>query len=173
MTDSRTPKDCKYYDFCSANLCPLDPHVKSKIWCPEENEHNDICRNSEFRNLQFVKIQKKIARAVKKNQQDRDDFFDFRMLNRNIVIKRAIRGIPDPRENARNPDEWYRSKEERWISVHHEKRPLSSEETERRRNRMKMIRKVPSSIHFPEIRTIGDTIRPDGEATQNSNGGRK
>ncbi|MEM3907560.1 MAG: hypothetical protein QXZ17_11990 [Nitrososphaerota archaeon] len=61
MTDRveirKEPKDCKFYNSCSASLCPLDPGVNGKVWLPGETD--EICRNKEFAGLQFIKTQKK------------------------------------------------------------------------------------------------------------------
>ena len=145
------PESCKLFVSCSANLCPLDPKIKEKLWCPEENELGDICRNREFAGLQFIRTQKKIARATRNKRRERDDYFSFEMLNRNIVVRSGIEGIPDPPDSIKNHEKWYAEKERKSIESHPEKRPLSGEEIERRRLRMKSIRKTSSAIHFPEM----------------------
>jgi hypothetical protein len=147
---SRAPNDCKFFPTCSSNLCSLDPDIKTKVWNPEENDFDEMCRNPEFASLQYVKTQKKISRLVRKHKGDRDDFFTFEMLNRDIVVKSGIHGIPEPIESIRDTTKWHFIKETRWISIHPKMKQLSDEEIERRRERMKSIRKVHSSIHFPE-----------------------
>ncbi|MEM4091419.1 MAG: hypothetical protein QXQ46_11900 [Thermoplasmatales archaeon] len=114
-------KDCKFYSSCSSALCPLDPGLKEMIWCPEDNEPGDICRNPEFRNMQFVKTQRKIVRIVKKRNEERDDFFTFAMLDRDIIIRRGIKGLnPDVSETVRDPLREYKRREERWLRKHPE-----------------------------------------------------
>ncbi|MEM3192364.1 MAG: hypothetical protein QW292_09785 [Candidatus Parvarchaeota archaeon] len=136
----RGPEDCKFFNSCSANLCPLDSGMKEMIWCPEENQPGDICRNPEFRNMRFIRTQRKIAKAVKKRSENRNDFFTFAMLDRDITIKSGIRGIFEPSDTVKDPMKWYQDKERKWILKHPEKKQLSLEELEKRRQRMKSIR---------------------------------
>ncbi|MEM3192967.1 MAG: hypothetical protein QXV17_13300 [Candidatus Micrarchaeaceae archaeon] len=144
MTDRveirKEPKDCKFFVTCSASLCPLDSGMKEKVWLPEESDKDEICRNKEFATLQFVKTQKKVARAVRKRREERDDYFTYDMLNRDIVIKSGIRGIPEPPDTVNDTTKWYQDKERKWILKHPEKKQLSLEELERRRQRMKSVR---------------------------------
>lgn len=151
MIESRSPKDCNFFLDCSSSLCPLDPDLKAKVWCPEENDHDEVCRNPEFTTMQFVKTQNKIARRARKKNEDREDYFTFEMLNRDIVTKSGIRGIPEPPESIKDTKKWYSSKEKKWILSHPEKKQLSVEEIEKRRERMKSIRKAYSFIHSPKI----------------------
>ncbi|MEM4091071.1 MAG: hypothetical protein QXQ46_10115 [Thermoplasmatales archaeon] len=137
--EKKRPEDCKLYSGCSSALCPLDPGLKEMIWCPEENGPGDICRNPEFRDMQFVKTQRKIAKAVKKRNEERDDYFTYDMLNRDIVIKSGIRGISEP-SNTKDPMKWYLDKERKWLLEHPVKKQLSLEEIERRRQRMKTLK---------------------------------
>jgi len=118
---TRTPKDCPYYDNCSANLCPLDSIVSKRIWLPEENDTYEICRNPEFAGMQFVKTQKKIRRALRNRTEERDDYFTYEMLNRNFIVRPEIRGVPsDPPENVKDSMAWYAKKEKAWLRKHPE-----------------------------------------------------
>jgi len=138
---TRTPKDCKFFHTCSASLCPLDPYVSTKIWLPEENDTEEICRNPEFAGLQFVKTQRKIAKAFKKRPGERDDYFTFEMLNRDITVKSGIRGAPsDPPDTVRNSMAWYEKREKLWLARHPERKKLSMEEVQRRIAHMKALR---------------------------------
>ena len=145
------PKDCKYFEQCSASLCPLDPELKLSVWYPEENGPDEICKNKEFSELQVIKTQRKIARAVRNKNKERDDYFTFEMLNISIVVRAGIREISGPPDTVKDPMKWYAERERNWILNHPEKKQLSNEEIERRRLRMKSIRKVPSTIHFSEV----------------------
>jgi len=121
ITELKTPQDCKYFHNCSANLCPLDLEISKRIWIPSENDTDEICRNSEFSNLQFIKTQKKIRRTLRNREKERDDFFTYGMLNRNIIVRTGIMGIfQDPPENTKDPMAWYAKKEREWISNHPE-----------------------------------------------------
>jgi hypothetical protein len=138
---SKSPKDCPYYDNCSANLCPLDSIVSKRIWLPEENDTYEICRNPEFASLQFVKTQKKIRKALRKRTAECNDYFTYDMLNRDITVKSGIRGVlSDPPDNVRNPMAWYERREKLWLANHPERKKLSMEEIQRRIAHMKTMR---------------------------------
>jgi len=134
---TRTPKNCPYYDNCSANLCPLDPIVSKRIWLPEENDTYEICRNPEFAGMQFVKTQKKIRRALRNRTEERDDYFTYEMLNRNFIVRPEIRGVPsDPPENVKDSMAWYAKKEKAWLRKHPEIK-LSKDDIEKLTSRFK------------------------------------
>jgi len=138
---SRSPKDCKFFHTCSASLCPLDPDVSKRIWLPEENDTEEICRNPEFAGLQFIVTQKKIRRALRNREKERDDFFTFEMLNRDLTVKSGIKGIPlDPPDTVKDAFTWYRKKEKLWMARHPERRELSAKEVQRRKSHMKALR---------------------------------
>jgi len=134
---SRTPKDCKFFHSCSASLCPLDPEVSKKIWLPEESDTEEICRNPEFVDLQFIITQKKIRRALRNRKQNRDDYFIYGMLNRNFIVRPGIRGAPsDPPENVKDSMAWYSRKEKAWFAKHPE-RKLSQDDIKKLTSRFK------------------------------------
>jgi len=134
---TRTPKDCPYYDNCSANLCPLDSIVSKRIWLPEENATYEICRNPEFAGLQFVITQKKIRKTLRNRAEERDDYFTCEMLNRNFIVRPGIRGVPsDPPENVKNSMAWYAKKEKAWLRKHPEIK-LSRDDIEKLTSRFK------------------------------------
>ena len=138
---SRTPQDCKYFHTCSASLCLLDPDVSTKIWLPEENDTEEICRNPEFAGLQFIKTQRKIVKTLRKRSGERDDYFTYHMLDRDITVKSGIRGAPsDPPDSTKNAMAWYEKKEKLWLAQHPQKKRLSTEEVQRRRSNMKTLR---------------------------------
>jgi len=137
----RTPQDCRFFHTCSASLCPLDPEVSKKIWLPEESDTEEICRNPEFENLQFIVTQKKIRRALRKRPGERDDYFTYNMLNRDVTVKSGIRGAPsDPPDNIRDPMTWYERRKKSWLARHPERKKLSMEEVQRRIVHMKTVR---------------------------------
>ena len=138
---SRSPKDCKFFHTCSASLCPLDPDVSKRIWLPEENDTEEICRNTEFAGLQFVITQKKIRKVLRNREKERDDFFTFEMLNRDITVKSGIKGIPlDPPDTVKDAFTWYRKKERLWMARHPERKELSAKEVQRRKVHIKSLR---------------------------------
>ena len=138
---SRSPKDCRFFHTCSASLCPLDPDVSKRIWLLEENDTEEICRNPEFAGLQFIKTQRKIVKALRKRPGERDDYFTFEMLNKDITVKSGIRGAPsDPPDNVRDSMAWYERREKLWLARHPERKRLSMEEVQRRTAHMKSLR---------------------------------
>jgi len=142
----KTPQDCKFFHTCSANLCPLDSEVSKRIWLPEESEAEEICRDMEFAGLQFVITQKKIRRALRNRTGARDDYFTFKMLNRNIIVRPGIRGAPsDPPENVKDSMAWYARKEKAWFAKHPE-RKLSRDDIEKLTSRFKKGRSEHESI---------------------------
>ena len=168
------PESCKFFDSCSASLCPLDPRVKEMLWCPEENEPDSICKNREFAGLQFIRTQKRIARSTRNKRHRRDDYFSYDMLNRNIVVRSGIEGIPEPPDTIKDYEKWYSDKERKWTESHPEKKQLSESEIEKRRSRMIEIRKARSVIHFPEIadsKGVVSSLNPDGSGKSMSEGG--
>jgi len=69
---TRTPKNCKYFHTCSANLCPLDPEVSKKIWLPEDNVRKSmawyerreklwLARHPERKKLSMEEVQRRRA----------------------------------------------------------------------------------------------------------------
>ena len=160
--ETRSPRDCKFFDSCSANLCPLDLRLKEMLWCPEENELEDICRSPEFKGLQFIRTLKKIAKAIREKIQDRDDYFSYEMLNRNMTVRSGIRGIPEPPDSIKDSEKWYEVREKRWIATHPEISKARCDELKLRGKSLadsrKLIQKMPSDNTFPEITNPNDTI---------------
>ena len=109
---------CRKWDVCSAPLCPLDKHKEDKIWYPDE----EICRV--YTNPQFIKTQKKIAKKAK----DKNTFYTYDMLNRNIRVTSAIKGI--------DPDKDFKSQMLKWNKSHPE---ITEEEMSRLSDRAKAI----------------------------------
>jgi len=125
---SRAPKNCKLFHNCSASLCPLDPDVKTLGWYPDERDYDEICRNPEFKTVQFVITQRKIKKLLRKSKEPRDDFFTYNMLNRDIIVRPGIRGIlSDPSG----------SEERQWIKRHPERKKPTKEAIEKQMERMK------------------------------------
>jgi len=137
----KNPQDCKFFHSCSAGLCPLDPEVSKRIWLPEESDTEEVCRNPEFAGLQFIKTQRKIVKVLRKRPGERDDYFTYSMLNRDITVKSGIRGAPsDPPDSIKDAISWYEKKEKLWLARHHERKKLSMEEVQRRKANMKTLR---------------------------------
>ena len=104
---------CKFYDRCSAPVCPLFSNLDSVVWYPDE----EICRNPDFREAQWRKTQLKIKRRAK----DKERFFTFEMLNRNTRITSSIKGLKPNDEN-------WQEKEKAWLKKHPHREKAISEE---------------------------------------------
>ena len=118
-----SPENCNKNERCSAPLCPLDAKSLEKgIWYPDE----EICVNREFRFLDAIKNQRKIAKKAKSSST----FFTFKMLSRNCVIGSGITGINTDKED-------WKEQEKQWLNKHHEKKKLSAEERAKLAERMK------------------------------------
>ncbi|MEM3859516.1 MAG: hypothetical protein QXV17_13915 [Candidatus Micrarchaeaceae archaeon] len=167
--EEKRPEACKFFNGCSASLCPLDSRVSEKIWLPEESDKDEICRNKEFAGLQFIKTQKKVARAIKR-RNERDDYFSYEMVNRNIVVKSGIRGILEPPDTVKDPMKWYQDKERKWILIHPE---ISKQRIEDMKERgRKSIGFIQKHIPHPSISEMidlkGDTTRQSHETSKKS-----
>jgi hypothetical protein len=120
-------KDCRYFDGCSAPLCPFDKGVAGCAWFPDE----DICRLVDVPD--WVKRQRKVSRRAA-----RDRYFTLAMLDQDCRISRGMKGIdPDGTDQERAADE------AAWLTAH----PVITAE-ERERNRTIMAK---NRAFLPEI----------------------
>ena len=118
--------DCRYFDGCSAPMCPKDNNVKQRTWFPDE----DICSLKDV--PEWVKRQRKIA---KKAVGFEAGYFTLAMLIRNCFIAKGIKGLdPDKPEKDREKDE------NQWLEKHPIKKAVSENEREKRASRMRSIR---------------------------------
>ncbi|MEM4067976.1 MAG: hypothetical protein QXV17_14070 [Candidatus Micrarchaeaceae archaeon] len=102
------PIDCTLYNKCECPLCPLENNPL-EIWYSEDN----ICKNPQFPTITNS------MRKLKKKQAE--GFFTLRMLNRNFIVRRGIKGLnPDVSETVRDPLREYKIQEERWLKKHPE-----------------------------------------------------
>lgn len=170
------PESCKFFDSCSANLCPLDSRLKEMLWRPEENESDDICKDPEITGLQFVRTQKKIRKATRKKDQNRDDYFSYEMLNRDFVVRKGTEGIdPDLPDPVKDPWKEYRKREEAWLRHH----PIISDARKEKMRALglKSIQSIQKPLSHPSIFEIanpkGIITRLDPQSPQKSieNGG--
>lgn len=127
-SEPKCSRDCPQYRSCSAPICPLDKGSMDRaVWYPTE----ETCTLSAFRNLPWVKNQRKIARKVR----NRDFYFTKEMLEQNCVITVATEGL-DPDKTDIDDSKAVR----RWLKQHPEKRKISEAEKEEARNRMFKLR---------------------------------
>ena len=106
-------KKCKYFDDCSAPMCPRDAEVAKTAWFAGE----PICRLHEV--PEWVKRQQKIAKTgIGKTA----GCFTLPMLERDCMIKKGITGIdPDGTDSDRE------MAEKAWLEKHSAKKLISEE----------------------------------------------
>ena len=95
--------DCKYFDACSAPMCPKDTGVENTAWFPGE----EICRLVDI--PEWVKRQRKIA----KKAGNSEGFFTLSMLQCDCRISQGLKGIdPDGTDSER------KAAEKAWLEKH-------------------------------------------------------
>jgi hypothetical protein len=116
-------KDCRFFDGCSAPLCPKDKDAAGCAWFPGE----DICRLVDVPD--WVKRQRKISRKAAQG-----GYFTLAMLDQDCRTAKGLKGIdPDGTDEERSDDEAV------WLMAH----PVITAE-ERERNRAIMEKTEPS-----------------------------
>jgi hypothetical protein len=91
--------DCKYFDGCSAPLCPKDEGIADRTWFPDE----DICRLADV--PEWVKRQRKVSKKAVTG-----GYFTLAMLEQDCRISKGVKGIdPDGTDKERSIDEaaWF------------------------------------------------------------------
>jgi hypothetical protein len=133
MTDFQTGRgtneNCKYFDGCSAPVCPMDAGAAKTAWFAGE----DVCRLHGV--TEWVKQQRKIAKT---GADETAGCFTLPMLERRYVIGKKITGIdPDGTEEERE------EAEKNWLDRHPPIKPKSNEEREKLAARMRTCRAKP------------------------------
>jgi hypothetical protein len=93
--------DCKYFDGCSAPLCPRDEGAADRAWFPDE----DICRLAG--SPEWVKRQRKVSRKAAMG-----GYFTLVMLKHGCRICKGMKGIdPDGTDAERAAGEaaWFKN----------------------------------------------------------------
>jgi hypothetical protein len=93
--------DCRYFDECSAPICPKDEGVKNMTWFPDE----PVCRLNN--SPEWVTRQRRIAHKVKGFEAG---YFTLAMLQQDCRIAQGIKGInPDgtDKERVEAEKEWF------------------------------------------------------------------
>jgi len=129
MTDFQP---CKYFDDCSAPMCPRDTGAAKTIWFANEA----VCRLHDV--PEWVKRQRKIAKT---STNKTAGCFTLSMLERRCVIGKKISGI-DPDRTDVNLEEAERN----WLEKHPPVKPKSKEEKEKLTARMRAYRAMPESL---------------------------
>jgi hypothetical protein len=93
--------DCKYFDGCSAPVCPKDAGQEHTTWFPDE----DVCRLADV--PEWVKRQRKVSKKAAPG-----GYFTVAMLRHDCRITRGMKGInPDGTDKERAADEaaWFKA----------------------------------------------------------------
>jgi hypothetical protein len=94
--------DCKYFDGCSAPLCPKDEGVEDRTWFADE----DICRLNN--SPEWVTRQRRIAHKAGGPEAG---YFTLRMLAHDCRIAKGLKGV-DPngtdKERSEAEQEWFK-----------------------------------------------------------------
>jgi hypothetical protein len=134
MIDVQPDRKCKYFDDCSAPMCPKDEGVGKTAWFAGE----PVCRLHDV--PEWVKQQRKIAKIC---ADESIGCFTLPMLERRCIIGKKISGIdPDGTETERA------DAEKIWLDTHPPIKPKSNEELERlavrMRTRVRVLRGISS-----------------------------
>jgi hypothetical protein len=128
-----TRRNCKYFDSCSAPMCPKDSGVQKTVWFADE----PVCRLHDVPG--WVKQQRKIAKT---GVNETAGCFTLPMLERRCIIGKRIAGIdPDGNEADRE------IAEKNWLDKHPPIRPKSNEEREKLAVRMRTYRAKPEGLN--------------------------
>jgi hypothetical protein len=131
---------CKYFDGCSAPLCPQDEGIADRTWFADE----DICRLADV--PEWVKRQRKISRKAAMG-----GYFTLAMLKHDCRIRKGMKGIdPDGTDKERTADE------AAWFKAH----PVMTAEI---REKLKAEgEKKKELLHRARLKKMGSNIGPDG-----------
>jgi hypothetical protein len=132
--------DCKYFDGCSAPLCPKDEGMADRTWFADE----DICRLADV--PEWVKRQRKVSRKAATG-----GYFTFAMLNHDCRITQGMKGIdPDGTDEKRVADE------RAWFKAH----PVMTAEM---REKLRADgEKKKELLHRARLKKMWSNIGPDG-----------
>lgn len=130
---------CRYFDECSAPICPEDPaSLKSCAWFPDE----EVCRRQDHASIPMVKAQKRIARATGKDIER--GCFTVEMLARVTTIGRGIRGL-DPETPVT------RERVTKWLSGFKGRKALTDEQRAVLRARALKMRARKQGQNVPDV----------------------
>lgn len=131
----KSRSQCKFFDGCSAQLCPkLSDEENSKcIWYPDE----DICRLRKGI-PDWVKQQKKVAKKCL--PENVHYYFTLAMLKVPFRATKAIKGLdPDNLKEKQQLTKWFKTHKKG------KKKRLTAEQIERKRENCAKARKVRMS----------------------------
>ncbi|WP_461257363.1 hypothetical protein [Treponema sp. R80B11-R83G3] len=119
---------CKYFDECSAPICPMDVGAAQPVWFADE----PVCRLQDV--PEWVKRQRKIAKI---GASAIAGYFTLAMLERRCVIGKKMSGIdPDATDVER------KTAEENWLCGHPTIKAITGVEREKLAERMRSLRSI-------------------------------
>ncbi|WP_461255564.1 hypothetical protein [Treponema sp. R80B11-R83G3] len=119
---------CKYFEECSASICPKNALVAQSVWFADE----PVCRLQDV--PEWVKRQRKIAKT---GTAMITGYFTLPMLERRCVIGKKMSGIdPDATDEER------KIAEENWLCRHPSVKPKTHVEREKLAERMRLLRAI-------------------------------
>jgi hypothetical protein len=122
--------NCKYFESCSAPLCPRDAWAAKTAWFAGE----PVCRLHGV--PEWVKRQRKISKT---GADETAGCFTLPMLERRCVIGKKISGI-DPGGTEAEREE----AEKNWLEKHPPVKPKSGKDREKLAARMRKLNGIPS-----------------------------
>jgi hypothetical protein len=134
--------DCKYFDGCSAPLCPKDAGIAKRAWFPDE----DICRLAGAPD--WVRRQRRVAKKAAQG-----GYFTLAMLRQDCRISKNMKGV-DPDGDERERATW----ETAWFKAHP---AMTAETREKLRAGGEKKREL---LHRARMKKTQSTIGPDGAA---------
>lgn len=100
-------KGCRFFDTCSAPICPEDPEsLVHCAWFPDE----EVCKRADYAGVSWIKRQKRIARATGRNFER--GCFTMAILDHPCAIHASIKGF-DPEKG-----EISEARAKEWIAKH-------------------------------------------------------
>jgi hypothetical protein len=128
MEGEMTKDECKWFETCSAPLCPLDADSLVRCtWFPDE----EVCKLADHRMTTLAVRQRKISKATGKDANR--GCFTAKMILHPCTIKSGVRGL-DPESPITT------TREMGWIRARAGNRELSGEEKEKRRQSVLKMR---------------------------------
>jgi hypothetical protein len=132
MTDfqqaKRKRRTCKYFEDCSAPMCPLDTGASTKVWFAGE----PVCGLHDV--PEWVKRQRKIAKT---GVNEKAGYFTLPMLAHHCIIGKKICGIdPDGTDVER------KNSVKDWLNTHPPIKKKTDGEKQKLAARMRFLRAI-------------------------------
>jgi hypothetical protein len=141
--------NCKYFESCSASICPRDEGAAQAVWFIDE----PVCRLQD--GPEWVKRQWKIAKI---GAPAIAGCFTLPMLERRCVIGKKMAGIdPDATDTDR------KIAEESWLCRHPPVKPKTCGEREKRAARVRFLRAIRLENGGQKIKSVQEKTRTGGK----------